>query len=297
MKTHSKIYYFISLMRPHQYYKNLLIFLPLIFAKHLLLINDLLKTTIGFLLLCLLSSSYYIINDIVDYKKDKNHPEKKLRPLASGKISKSEALITSIFLILIVLFFSYRISTLFFYALITLLSLALMYNFWLKNEVFADIIILSTNFVIRAISGAFIINVKVSPWLILCTFFLALFLASGKREANIALLNEKSKLYKKVLLKYNKNLTRTLMIISTTSLIISYSLYSFLSDFKNLIITLPISLYTIFYYFYLIENGSPVARNPELVFKEKRILTAIIIWMLLVLLCVYTDLIRIPLLK
>jgi 4-hydroxybenzoate polyprenyltransferase len=170
------------------------------------------------------------------------------------------------------------------------------YSLWLRNEIFADIIMISMNFVIRTVSGAFLINVPISPWLIICTFFLAMFLVIGKREANLSMLKKGSSNYNLTLKEYNHNITRLITIISLNSLIISYSLYTFLSINKNLIITLPVSIYLLLYYFYLIEKGMPVARNPEQIFKNIRMVIGILIWILLVFLCLYTNF-KIPLLR
>ena len=291
-----KLKFLISSFRIQQYYKNLIIFVPLVFAREFFVLQKLEKTVLGFFMLCLISSANYLINDVIDYNKDKHHPEKRKRAVASGKVSRIEALFAAFLLLLISFYFSYRLSEPFFYSLMLLFVFSSIYSFWLRNEIFADIIIISMNFVIRTVSGAFLINVPISPWLIICTFFLAMFLVVGKREANLSMLKSHAHNYNLTLAEYNHSLTRLITIISVTSLIISYSLYTFLSINKNLIITLPISLYIIFYYFYLIEKGSPIARNTEKVFTNIRMLSALLIWLLLVFLCLYSNF-KIPLLR
>ena len=138
------------------------------------------------------------------------------------------------------------------------------------------------NFILRAISGAFIIFpgqiVRISPWLILCPFFLALFLATGKRRANVMLLGKKAQLHKKILKFYNFELTSSLMTITTTALLICYALFSFGSEFPNLIYTLPFAVYIMFRYVYLVESGSEIARDTSRLIHDKPIVIAAIIW-------------------
>lgn len=277
----------LELLRIKQWYKNLLVFLPLVFAG--LIFNDqsILLTLLGFTALCLLSSSNYILNDILDIEKDKQHLEKSLRPLASNQISILSASLISLLCASMALTISIFLSLQFFYVLLALFFLTQLYSVYFKNEIFLDIIFISINFVLRAISGAFILDVRLSPWLIVCTFFLSLFIALGKRKADLNFLKDKSFLHKKVLSEYTPEITNTLLIISTTSLMMSYSLYSFLSIYPHLIYTLPFSLYVILRYFYLIENDSMISRNPEYFYKDKRLLIGIILWIIAVILFIY----------
>ncbi len=283
----------IKLIRVKQWYKNLIIFLPLVFSENLFDVRFLLLTIIGFISLCAISSSYYIINDIIDKEKDKKHPEKRDRPIASGKINVWQGIILAIILFVIAVVLAINLSWYFTYFVLALFALTMLYSFFLKNEPFLDILIIAINFVIRAVSGAFVFLIDnkpyadVSPWLILCPFFLSLFLSVGKRESDLKFLGEKATSHRKVLNVYNKDLTRALMLISTTLLIITYSLYVFFSDFKMLLLTLPIALYIIFRYFYLIESGSKIARHTELIYKDKRIIIAILIMVIIAYFAIY----------
>ncbi|MBD3203418.1 hypothetical protein GF327_03930 [Candidatus Woesearchaeota archaeon] len=283
----------IRLLRPYQYYKNLVIFLPLIFGQVLFDVNAFYKTIIGFLCLCLISSVNYIINDLVDISKDKIHPEKRKRPLASGKIDKLTAVIIAVVLFITAGLISLFLSKMFFLFVFSLFVTTQIYTLFFKKEAFVDIIIIAVNFVIRAVSGAFVATynnhpyIEVSQWLIFSPFFLSLFLSAGKREADQKLLGKGSEKHKEVLKYYNKDITKSLMIISTTLLIIVYSLYIFFSEYKFLIFTLPFSLYVIFRYLYLVESGSEVARHPHKVYEDKRILAGIILWVFLTLVSIY----------
>ena len=276
-----------ELLRVKQYYKNPLVFLPLIFAGLLFNENSILLTILAFISLCLISSTNYILNDILDKKKDKINPEKSQRPIASGKISLTTASVIAFILAIISLTLAILISTKLFIIILAIFFLTQLYSLYFKNEVFLDIIFISVNFILRAIAGAYVLNVRISPWLILCTFFLSLFLVVGKRKSEIALLKEKSKDYKPVLSLYSKEMINTLLLISTISLLISYSLYSFLSIYPHLIYTLPVSLYVILRYFYLIENNDIISRHTELFYKDIRLLLGIIIWIILVILIMY----------
>jgi len=271
---------YFELIRVKQWYKNVVVFIPLVFAGKFLDLKALILTLIGFFALCLVSSSNYIINDLKDIEKDRRHPEKKFRPIASGKVKKWEAIIICSALLAASIFISVKLSISFFLCVVAIFVLTQGYTFYLRNEQFLDIIMIAINFVIRAVSGAFIINVRISPWLILCTFFLSLFLSAGKREADIRLLKDKAVFHKRVLKDYNIQITNALMIISTSALILSYALYSFLSIYPMLIYTIPFALYAIFRYLYLVYSGSEIGRHPEKAILDKRLLIGSFLWLI-----------------
>jgi 4-hydroxybenzoate polyprenyltransferase len=265
---------FLELLRVKQYYKNLIIFLALIFLGKETTFEAIILTFIGFIALCLISSTNYIINDILDKDKDKLHPKKSQRPIASNYYSTTFAGTIAIITAIASLSISILISEKFFFLVLLLFFLTLFYSLKLKEEIFLDITLISTNFIIRAISGIIIIEARLSPWLILCTFFLSLLLATGKRIHEF----KTSKEHKNVLKYYTKDLLNKLLIISTTLLILSYSLYSFLSIYPILIYTIPISAYIILRYLYLIETNSNIPGELENFYKDKQLLTALILW-------------------
>jgi len=275
------------LMRPKQWYKNLLVFLPIFFVGGLFNREYLYLSLGGLFSLCLLSSGNYIINDLIDLKKDQLHPEKKSRPLASGAVGKVSALFLAVILILASVVIGYFLSYWFLAILIFMFLLTLAYTFWLKNILFADILTISALFVLRAVAGALAIQVKISPWLILCPFFLALFLAVGKRHADLLFLKDRAESTRKVLQEYSLELTNSLMIISTTLLMVSYSMYSFLSEHNYLLFTLPLAIYAIFRFFYLIQSGSEIARHPERVIYDKGMVFGVILWGVVTSLIIY----------
>ncbi|MCS7118786.1 MAG: decaprenyl-phosphate phosphoribosyltransferase [Archaeoglobaceae archaeon] len=205
---------FIS-MRPQQWYKNFLVFAALVFSKNLLDLELLKLTILGFIAFCLASSSQYIFNDILDREKDKRHPKKCKRPIASGKISLPIAIAFSAILLIFSILISLLLNFWFLMAIISYLILNSLYSAFLKNLVLFDVLTISAGFVIRAISGCFIINVLISPWLILCTFLLAIFLALGKRRHELILLEENAKKHREVLGLYSKEAVDQMLSIMT----------------------------------------------------------------------------------
>ena len=287
-----KLVSLIKICRPQQWYKNLIIFIPIIFAQQFFNTTLLQRTILGFLSLILMSSVNYIINDVIDIKKDKLHPEKKDRPLASGQISKKQALFLGGFLYIALIVLASFLSFYFLLIALFIFVLTFLYSLFLKNELFIDILTLAINFVLRTVSGAFVATagnkpiVWISPWLILCPFFLSLFLSIGKRESELILLGENAKDHKTVLGQYTTKLTGSLMTITTTLLIMSYSLYSFLSR-SPLLWTLPIALYIIFRYLQLVYSGSKISRCPEQTYKDIKLCLAVLLLVLIILFILY----------
>lgn len=287
-KIHESISGYLQLIRIRQWYKNLVVFLALFFSGNLFNLPLVYLSIMAFFSLALVSSANYIINDLVDLKRDALHLEKKFRPLASGKIKKNTAILLAAILLCFGLLIAINLTSTFIYLVLLLILISQAYNFFLKNLVFADILTIATLFVIRAIAGAVAIEVKVSPWLILCPFFLSLFLSVGKRQAELQLLQENAKATREVLPDYNPALTNSLLIISTTLLITSYALYSFLSTHPNLLYTLPFALFVIFRYYYFITANSVIARHPERIVGDKAIILGIIFWIIATMGLVYS---------
>ncbi|KKU06387.1 MAG: Prenyltransferase, UbiA family [Candidatus Magasanikbacteria bacterium GW2011_GWA2_45_39] len=178
---HTIIEIFIS-MRPKQWTKNFFIFAALIFVKDFLDSQKVLFAVEAFVLFCFASSAVYIMNDVVDIKSDREHPTKKYRPLAAVKISPFFAIFFAVILATVASLGGWFLNTSFFWAVMAYLVLQLLYSFWLKRIVIIDVLAIALGFVIRVIAGAVAISVSFSVWLILCTFFLALFLAISKRR-------------------------------------------------------------------------------------------------------------------
>ena len=277
----------LRLLRPQQWYKNLLVFLALLFSGSLLNAGAIGNALLAFASFCALSSATYVINDYADRNKDRLHPEKWNRPIASGAVSALEALIIVLVLVIIGFGIALLLPINFLYAALGYFVLSQLYTAWLKHEAFADILTISVNFVIRAAAGAFAISVWVSPWLILGIFFLALFLMFGKRTSELELLGRKAEFQRKTLGAYTPEVVSRLNTLATTALVISYTLFVFFGEHKWLYINLPPALYTIFRYESLVSSGSKIARHPELVFTDLRMVIAMLAWAVLTLAVLY----------
>lgn len=277
---------FIS-MRPQQWYKNLLVFAAIVFSGNMFNLELLMMTLLGFIAFCLAASSQYIFNDISDREKDRIHPKKRGRPIASGRISLSVAIISSIVMLSASLAISYSINFLFLLSVLSYLLLNLTYSLFLKNLVLFDVLTISAGFVIRAISGCLIINVLISPWLVLCTFLLAIFLTLGKRRHELVLLNEEAKEHREVLGLYSKETVEHMLSIATSMSIISYSLYTFFSERLEMMLTIPVVLYGMFRYLLLVHTKN-FGGETELVFKDRGLFLSIVLWIFIVVLLLYT---------
>jgi len=278
-----------DLLRAKQWTKNLLIYAALVFTKNLFNGPFLIKSTIGFVLWCLIASSIYIVNDVRDCKEDSYHPVKKKRPIASGKISKDTAIAISVMLLLVSLLGSFLIDRPFFLVILIYAILNTLYSIVLKHIVIIDVFIVAANYVIRAVSGAVIINVTISPWFLICTSLLALFLILAKRRYELSL-RESSK-HRKILNEYSIPLLDEMISVVTSSTVIAYSLYTFTSQTAQshnlLMLTIPFVLYGIFRYLYLIHKKN-MGGSPELVLlKDIPLIIDIVLYVITTLIIMY----------
>lgn len=280
---------FIKLMRPMQWYKNILIFLPLFFSGLLLEPFPFILTIAGLLILCLLSSANYIINDIIDIKKDKKSPEKKHRPIAAGRINPLFASFFALLLAVVSLSMAFLLSAEFFYILLIFFLLTQSYSFFLKEEAIIDVILISVNFVLRAVSGALLIDVEISRWLIVGTFALALFLSVSKRYSELISLGENASEHRRVYKFYTPRMLRAMLVITTGILFISFLMFSLFSEHEGLFYSLPIVVYPIFRFYYLIETNSPIPRNLERFYEDQRLLAGILITGIAIFFILYKD--------
>ena len=283
----------VKTLRIKQWIKNLIIFAPLIFSQNVFDTILLLKSVLAFVLFCLISGAAYILNDLKDLEEDRLHPLKSKRPLASGRLKKSQALFSFFFLVIICLTGAFLINISFFMALGVYVVLQVSYSFWLKHVVILDVFLIAAGFFIRVIAGGLVIEVQISPWLIICTILLALFLALSKRRHELVLLNESAEIHRPILKEYNPHLLDQMIAVVTASTVISYCLYTISSETiekfgtKNLIFTVPFVLYGIFRYLYLVhqkkEGGSP----EVLVITDKPLLIDIFLWIATAALIIY----------
>ena len=279
-----------KILRIKQWYKNIVIFLPLVFSLSLLNLDSLSLTIVGFVALCLASSALYIRNDILDVESDKQHPIKKFRPLASGQTSKKNAYIVFVLLLSSSLIIAAITSWQLVIVLIFLFVNTTVYSQWLKNFAYVDLLSISLNFVIRVLAGMLLLQVGISPWLVFGVFLVAFFLGLMKRKSEIIILKDAAALHRKSLSKYSiKKLNYSLLIVSVL-VIVTYSLYSITNDPTNdnrLIFTIPIVAIIIFRQYYLSEKSVSVKKFNEVI-NDKITLFAIIMYIITTILLLYS---------
>lgn len=273
-------------MRPRQWYKNLVIFIGIIFSLNLLNFSLWIEAIGAFAIFCVLSGSIYLINDIIDIEKDKNHPKKRLRPIASGNLKINYAVISVIILIILSFSISYYLNLLFLLSAIIFFLLILIYSLFLKNLIIVDIMVISTGFVLRAIAGCLAVGVLISPWLIICAFLLALFLGIGKRRHELVLLGDNAASHREILGGYSTEMLDQMINITTSALIMSYSLYTFFTGKISIMLTIPFAFYGLFRYIYLV-HAKNFGGEPEMLFKDKGMLISMVLWVLLVVIVLY----------
>ena len=274
--------YLLISIRPKQWYKNSLLFAGIVFSANILNVSMCVTTLLAFIYFCMLSAGEYLINDILDRASDKRHPLKSQRPIASGQLKVSHAFLFALLLIVLALLGSYlTISLNFFIIAASYAILVLLYSLIFKHFVIADVLAISTGFVVRAAAGALAINVFVSPWLIICTFLLALFLALEKRWHEAVTLGGDAEAHRSSLSQYSAKTLKQLIGITNGALIVSYLLWTFFTGNVAMLLTAPFAIYGLFRYLYLVhQKGSGV--EPEVVFKDKAILINLGIWGILV---------------
>lgn len=277
----------LRLLRVHQWYKNLIIFIGIIFSGNLINLPYIFLTVMGFIVLCLFSSVVYIVNDIVDIEKDRQHPDKRYRPLPSGRISVKSALVFGLILFIIGLFLAYNINILFLMVSLVFVGLGFVYSFLLKNIFIVDSITVGINFILRAILGAIAINVFFSSWLVICTFLLALVLVFGKRNAEFEKLKIDAAKHRKVLGYYTKELTNNLLIISLGSLFVSYMIYAIMQSHEIMAYTIPIVAFILFRFMHVVYSRYESVEKAENILKDWGVLIGVIVWVVSVMVIFY----------
>lgn len=269
-------------MRPKQWLKNLLLYVGVVFDRHLLEWRPMLYATLGFIIFCAISSAVYFLNDLVDIEKDRQHPKKRNRPLASGKLKKEYAIVAMVFLIAVSVPSAFVLRPSFGGIVLLYFLIQVAYCFYLKNVVIIDVFTLASGFVLRAVAGALVIQVDVSPWLLVCTMLGALFIGLAKRRHELVLLAEGAADHRQILQEYSSELVQEMISVVTSAVVVSYSLYTITYEKlpKNhlMALTIPFVIYGIFRYLYLIyrkdEGGSP----EELLLKDVPLLGCVVLW-------------------
>jgi 4-hydroxybenzoate polyprenyltransferase len=280
-------------LRPQQWVKNLLLFAGLIFSQNFYNLHLFLKSLAAFGLFCLLSSSVYIVNDILDRESDRKHPLKSNRPIAKGEIKISTAIVLFILLALISLGLSALLSKSFALMALSYLLLNLVYSQYLKHVVIIDVMCIALGFVIRAVAGAVVIGVEISPWLVVCTTLLALFLGFGKRRDELLVLDTQAGDHRKILTEYSPYFLDQMISVVTASTVVAYAFYTLSPEVqiklqtKYMELTIPFVLYGVFRYLYLIHQKEGGGSPTKMLLGDPPLLVNIILWFLAVILIIY----------
>lgn len=282
----------IKTMRPKQWTKNGFLFAALIFDAKLLDPRYLFQTVVGFILFCLISGVVYTINDLVDVDKDRQHPHKRNRPLASGALSMRFAIAAAIVIGLGSLAAAFRLNTIFAWILTGYLVLQIAYSFKLKQVVLLDVMTIAAGFVLRVGAGVPLVNAeRFSPWLYICTTLLALFLGLGKRRGELLLLEDEAHNHRTTLSSYNLPFLDQLISVVTSSTVLAYALYTFsapsLPDNHTMMLTIPFVIYGIFRYLFLTHVRQWTIPPDEVLLKDRPSQINIGLWGLLAIAILY----------
>ncbi len=284
----------VTSLRPHQWTKNLLVLAPLGLSKHLFDTEPLLRSLSAFSLFCVLSGVVYLVNDVADVERDRLHPRKRLRPVASGALSPRAAILSAGVLATGSLTAAVFLGWPFTAAAGAYLALNLLYSFALKNVVIVDAISVSLGFVLRAVAGAVAIGVEFSDWLLICTILLALFLTLCKRRHEITSMNEAAADHRRILSEYSPYLLDQMISVVTASCLTAYAVYTTapetVAKFKTtrLSLTIPFVLYGIFRYLYLVHRREQGGSPSEILLADRPLLAAVALWGLAILVIVYS---------
>ena len=291
----------IQLIRPAHWSKNLVVFAAVLFSPAKVVLANpqvLLAAAEGFLAFCLVSGSVYALNDVLDLSADRHHPQKKNRPLPSGRISVAAAVLIAVAFAAAGLAWAFLISTRFGVIVAAYLVTNLVYSAGLKRMVILDVLLLSAGFVYRAIGGVAIVekflpDIYLSYWLILCAFLLSLFLALAKRRREIALLGDAAAAHRASLADYSLQMIDQVIAALTAATLVSYSLYTISDDTlahygtRDLFWTIPFVVYGLFRYLYLIYKRSEGGDPAGLLLRDRPTLVNVMLWVLVTAVIVY----------
>jgi 4-hydroxybenzoate polyprenyltransferase len=282
-------------LRPHQWTKNLVVFAAPALSKHLFERGPLEKSVLGFVIFCALSGTVYLLNDVADLERDRLHPRKRLRPIASGALSPRAAVLLSLLLGLGSLGLSALLGLPFMLWAAVYLALNILYSFRLKEIVILDVLSVSLGFVLRAVAGGVAIGVLVSDWLLVCTLLLALFLALAKRRHELVSLTTSATGHRKILAEYSPYLLDQMISVVTASCLTAYAFYTMAPDTvqkyrtERLAWTIPFVIYGIFRYLYLVHQKEKGGSPTDILVTDRPLLLNVFLWAMGLLWIVYTS--------
>jgi len=285
---------FLQIMRPRHWSKNVFVFAALIFGQK---ITDPLAVgrAIGaFFCFCLAASAIYIFNDIIDRRMDSLHPEKRKRPIAAGSVSVGSAAVVSVLCAAASIIGSFFLPRSFTIIILAYIVLMILYSLLFKRMMILDCIVISTGFCLRAIAGAVVVDVFISPWLIICTFALCLFLAFSKRRGEIILLGEDSESFRQTLAGYTPELLAHMLDVTSGLAVVCFLLYAMddrtfrIFGTNNLVYTTPLVLYCIFRFSLLIQKGT-YSDPLQLIYKDLPFQIGVAVWIISCIAIIYAD--------
>ena len=280
-------------LRPRQWTKNLLVFAGLLFSRSLFDPESVGRSVLAFLLFCLLSGGVYLINDVVDAERDRNHPQKRHRPVASGRLPPALALGVGIALLIGVSLAGLTLSIPFGAVAIAYAALLTAYSAGLKHVVIVDTLVIAAGFVLRAMAGVAVLGLPFSHWFLLCTSLLALFLTFGKRRHELIALEGGAVGHRPILSEYSPQLLDQMIAVVTASTVMAYALYTMAPDTEArlgtplLPVTIPFVLYGIFRYLYLLYRHDLGGNPSEHLLTDRALLVDIALWGTTVVLILY----------
>ena len=282
-----------QLLRPTQWSKNAVLFAALIFSKHLFVAADVAAVAAAFVCFCLVASGAYVMNDIRDCERDRQHPLKARRPLPSGRIPTSTAAAVSLTLMIAGLSGAFALGRGFGLLTAFYLVLQVAYTFAFKDMVILDVMAIATGFVVRAVAGGVVIGVPVSPWLIICTFLLALFLGFSKRRHELVLLEDRATGHRAALREYSPYFLDQMISVVTASTVVAYAIYTASPEVREklgtdkLYLTIPFVLFGIFRYLYLVHQREEGGNPTQLLLSDQPLLLDVVLWILTASLVLY----------
>jgi 4-hydroxybenzoate polyprenyltransferase len=280
-------------LRPHQWTKNLVVLAALAFSKHLFDGDAVVRAAMAFATFCGLSGAVYVVNDLVDLERDRLHPRKRTRPIASGTLPVPTARAAAAVLLALGLLAAWGLGPGFFACALSYLALNLAYSLVLKDVVILDVLAIAIGFVVRAVAGALAIGVLFSDWLLVCTILLALFLALAKRRHELATL-ENAAGHRQALAEYSPYLLDQMIAVVTASCLTAYAFYTLAPETvekyrtERLALTIPFVIYGIFRYLYLVHRREQGGSPSDVLLTDRPLLAAVALWAAAVVLIVYT---------
>jgi 4-hydroxybenzoate polyprenyltransferase len=279
-------------MRIRQWIKNVFVLAAVVFDRQLKNPEALWRSILGFIIFCLISSSIYFINDLFDKEADRNHPVKKNRPIASGRLPVPIALAIAIILTVVSLAGAFLLSLNFGWIIFVYFVLNLAYSKWLKHIAIIDVLVIAAGFVLRVAGGVTLIVVeRFSPWLYVVTTLFALYIGFGKRRTELALLSAEANNHRRVLEGYTLPFLDQLIIIVSSTTLVAYSLYTFsapnLPDNHSMMLTIPYVLYGIFRYLYLVQVKQAGGAPEDVIMSDRPLQATVFLWGLSILVIFY----------